>query len=105
MVASYQGECDQTAGVDVLELVISAPDSGTIEISCPDTSYDISIECRTFNLDNENEELFQIDLGTGLPTTLPLAEIDEQFGPIVTVVIDSGVTAYCRAICMEVGLP
>lgn len=89
-----------------IELVISAPDSGSIEIGCPDMSYDISAECRTFNLDNDEEELFQIDPMTNEPLVgVPLITLEEQFGPIVVFEIDSGTTAYCRATCIEVGLP
>ena len=99
MVASYQGECDQTEGIDILELVITAPDSGTIEIGCPDLSYDITVDCRTFNLDNDTQEQFD---GMGNPRF----GITEQFGPIAVVDFPTGgYTAYCRATCLEVGLP
>ena len=92
--------------LDIAELVIAAPDSGSIEIGCPDMSYDISAECRTFNLDNDQEELFQIDPITNEPLVgVPLITVEEQFGPIIIFEIDSGTTAYCRVTCIEVGLP
>ena len=100
VAASYEGECDSEEMVDVLEVVIVADRNGSIEVTCPDLSYDIDWECRTFDILNPNVETF------GTPS-VPLVAVagENHYGPLVVLDIERENTAYCRFTCTSVGLP
>lgn len=69
-------------------------EDGYIEMSCPDLTYDIDVECRAFTLGQPSTEIVPVPI-----------DIVLHYGPIITIqTLDRSANYFCNFICVDVGL-